>query len=212
VLQLEVPKLFTAPVLLTVAAALMGAPAEAAAPPPESTATCYGSLAPAPTSDEPNSLDYKFHCDARITAYTILVNRRLNDFDTIDDFSTTASVIEPDGRTVDPTTSWSCEGYVPGASVNCNTGGGSSYMAAWSYSEGSLDPIDPYCKRLPPGAKPGTPAEPRALVQLVVTDTTGAQDGPFRLSYARTCPVVPNRVPPKSKHHKTQTTAAKGSK
>ncbi len=200
------------PLLAAVGAALPGwalpLSASAATTPPESSATCYGSLAPAATADEPDLLAYKFHCDTRITAYTILVNRGVSQADTIDDFSTTANVFGPDGTTPDSTTSWACEGYTPGDSVNCNTGGGSSFMAAWSYSEGTVDPIGPYCKNLPSGAKPGAPAQPRALVQLVVTDYTGAQDGPFRLYYGRTCAAVPDRVPPASnrkptRHHPT---------
>jgi hypothetical protein len=206
------------PLAAAVAALLLGwalpASTSAATITPESTATCYGSLAPAPTADEPNLLDYKFQCDTRTTAYTILVNRGLSDFDTLDDFSTTASVFQPDGRTPDSSTSWACEGYVPGDSVNCNTGGGSPFMGAWSYSEGSVDPTGPYCKNLPTEAEAGTPAEPRALVQLVVTDYTGAEDGPFRLRYARKCPVVPDRVPvaSKSKRTKRQTNVRKGTR
>jgi hypothetical protein len=33
------------------------------------------------------------------------------------------------------------------------------------------------------------------LVQLVVTDTTGAEDGPFQLRSAKPCPKVPNFAP-----------------
>jgi hypothetical protein len=96
-------------------------------------------------------------------------------------------------------------------------------MGAWSWVNGSVDPIDPYCKTLPAGAKPGTAAIPQASVSLVVTDVTGAQDGPFRIYYSQKCPAVPDRVPapvkPKtkvkrSKHssQKHSTTTAKGSK
>ena len=43
-------------------------------------------------------------------------------------------------------------------------------------------------------------AVPQAVVQLVVTDYTGAQDGPFNLGPAKACPKVPNVVPtPKAK-------------
>jgi hypothetical protein len=47
------------------------------------------------------------------------------------------------------------------------------------------------------------------VVQLVVTDYTGAEDGPFNLGPAKACPKVPNAVPtpkakpkPKNKHKK----------
>jgi hypothetical protein len=33
-------------------------------------------------------------------------------------------------------------------------------------------------------------------VQLIVTDATGAMDGPFQLGMTRRCPQVPNSVPP----------------
>jgi hypothetical protein len=220
VFQIDVPKPLRAPVVVTVAAALLGcvlpASSIAAAPPPESTATCYASMSPTPTADEPNLLDYRFHCDTRITAYTILANRGVNDFATIDDFSPTASIFEPDGTTPDTTTTWTCEGYLPGTSTNCNTGSQTAHMNAWSWADGTIDTTDPYCKNLPEGAKPGTPAKPRALVQLVVTDVSGAQDGPFRVYYTKTCPAVPDRAPfpakPSKKHKKHSTTKPKGSK
>jgi hypothetical protein len=186
----------------------LAAAAHAAAPPPESTANCYGTVAPSPAPDEPNSLAYKFQCDERITAYTILIDRGANDYDTLDDFSINATVFQPDGTTPNTSTVWSCEGYTPSQSVNCNTGSATGYVGALSYSEGMIDPTGPYCKYLPPGAKPGTWAQPQALVQLVVTDYTGAEDGPFRLYYTRKCRSVPNRVPAKT----AQKHQAKGSK
>jgi hypothetical protein len=68
-------------------------------------------------------------------------------------------------------------------------------MSAGNLALGSFDPIDPYCKHFPPGAKPGSYAEPQALVQVVVSDTTGAEDGPFTLNMKPACPPVPNRMP-----------------
>jgi hypothetical protein len=201
---------------LTYGALAGQAEAASSAPPPESTASCYGSLSPTPTSDEPNLLEYKFHCDTRITAYTVLVHRGLDFDDTIDDFSATAGVFQPDGNTPDTNTSWTCEGTVPSSATNCNTGKQGAWMAAWSWADGTVDTIDPYCKNLPAGAKPGTAAEPQAWVQVVVTDVSGAQDGPFRLYYSQTCPAVPARVPfpakPKHRHKQHHTTTAKGSK
>ena len=216
-LQLDTPLmrrlLVSGAVALTYGA--LAAQADAAAPPPESTANCYGTLTPTPTSEEPNLLDYRFHCDSRITAYTVIVNRGVSG-ETIDDFSPNANVFEPDGTTPNSTTTWSCEGTVPSLSTNCNTGAQGAVMYAWDWADGTIDPIDPFCKNLPAGAKPGTPAEPKALVQLLVSDASGAQDGPFRLSYTGTCPAVPDRVPfpakPKHKQSKHAKTTAKGSK
>jgi hypothetical protein len=179
--------------------------AQAAAPPPSSTANCRGTVSPTPSADEPNLLDYRFRCDTGLTAYTIVVNRGPLGVETLDDFSTNASIFEPDGTTPDPTTTWSCEGTVPSDGFNCSTGGGTSKMQAWSYTEGTLDTTDPYCKHFPDGAKPGTPAERQASIQLVVTDVTGAQDGPFHLFYTGTCKWVPDRVPhPKKKAKHTK--------
>jgi hypothetical protein len=207
------------------ASGALAATAQAAsAPPPESTATCYGGVSPAATADEPNLLDYKFNCDTRITAYTVIVHRALDNDDTIDDFDPAPSAFLQDGSTPDATVAWTCEGYLPGLSTNCNTGTKGAFMGAWSWVDGSVDPVVPYCKTLPAGAKPGTPASSQASVSLVVTDISGAQDGPFRLYYSQTCPAVPDRVPApakpkakpkaKAKHpsKKHSTTKAKGTK
>jgi hypothetical protein len=182
---------------------------QAAAPAPESTANCYGGVSPSPTADEPDSLAYKFHCDSRITAYTLLVNRG-TDYNTIDDFEVSPMTLKPDAITVDSTSTWSCEGYTPGNSFNCNTGGGTTFMGAWSYASGSFDPTGPYCKYLPTGAKPGTPAVAQAVVQLVVSDVSGAEDGPFRLYYMGKCHPSPDSVPLKTA--KNAKHAKKGSK
>jgi hypothetical protein len=200
--------------------ALAGQANAASPPPPESTANCYGKVSPTPTADEPNLLEYKFNCDQRITAYTILVHRGLDFDDTIDDFSPAPNVFLQDGTTPDATASWTCEGTVPSSSANCNTGAKGAFMGAWSWVDGTVDTVDPYCKNIPAPAKPGAWAEPQAWVQVVVTDVSGAQDGPFRLYYSQACPAVPDRVPfppkpkPKPKHRakKHTTTTAKGTK
>lgn len=189
-------------------AAVMAAAASAASPPPpESTANCYGTVTPSPAPDEPNLLTYKFHCDQRITAYTALVTRN-RDYNTIDDFDVSPSAFLPDGTTPDTTVAWSCEGTTPSQSTNCNTGSGKTYMGAWSYVKGTIDLTAPSCKFLTPGAKAGTPAQPQALVQLIVSDSSGAEDGPFRLYSTQTCPSVPDRVPAKKKKRTKQRQAS----
>jgi hypothetical protein len=182
---------------------VLAASAFAALPTPESLTTCYGWLAKGtPTADQPNLTNYQFNCDGRITAYTIVANRLPRSFDVIDAFSTTANVFDTHANIVS-NESFGCEGAMPGDGVNCNAGAG-GYMGAWNLAQGSFDLTDPYCKTLPPHAKPGTPATPQAIVQLIVTDTTGAQDGPFRLTPKTACPPVPDRVPtPKPKKKKT---------
>ncbi len=103
---------------------------------------------------------------------------------------------DSDGVTSNATESVTCEGTTPSSGINCNLGAG-GVLSAWNFAEGSVDPTEPYCKYLPKGAKPGTPAVPQAIVQLIVTDNTGAQDGPFDLGLAKRCPKVPNFVPAK---------------
>lgn len=179
--------------------------AGAAPPPPQAAATCYGSLTGAGTVDQPFLTKYGFNCDSRITAYSILATRLPRNFDVIDGFSTTADVTDAQGN-LKSDQSFGCEGGLPGNGFNCNSGAG-SFMGALNYARGSFDLQDPYCKSLPTDAKSGTPATPQAIVQLVVTDTSGAQDGPFRLVPSSACPPVPDRAPQakkKKKHHTTR--------
>jgi hypothetical protein len=63
-------------------------------------------------------------------------------------------------------------------------------MPTPSWAQGTFDTADPYCRNIPKGAPAGTKPEPAAVVRLVVTDSTGAEDGPFRLRLADKCPAV----------------------
>ena len=171
-------------------------PSLASAATPSSLATCTGSLTPdssGSSSGEPNLLDYSFSCSADITSYTFVVNRKADDSNVIDDFESSPTVIQNDG-TPSATEGFICSGGIPGNGFNCDAATGVPMTTGYS-AQGSLDPIDPYCKRLPPGAKPGTPAEPQAQVEVIVTETTGASDGPFVLDLATPCPTVPDTVP-----------------
>jgi hypothetical protein len=173
-----------------------------APPTPESATNCGGSLTRAtPTTADPNLLNYKFNCDTAITAYTLVVNRGLNDFSTVDDFSSTAGVFETSG-VADPKELFSCSGTIPGDGINCNAGAGGS-MTSPEFAEGTFDTTEPYCASIPAGSPAGTQPDSTALVQLVVTDSTGAEDGPFRLRLDGTCPAV-HVVKPKSKKPKTK--------
>ncbi|MEA2158393.1 MAG: hypothetical protein QOD66_773 [Solirubrobacteraceae bacterium] len=190
--------------------AVLASSALGALPPPQSATTCYGSLVKGtPTADQPNPMTYKFSCDGRINAYTIIANRRPSNFDVLDAFSTTADVLDAQGNIVS-NQSFGCEGSLPSNGVNCNAGGSGAFMGAWNRATGSFDLTDPYCKTLAPDAKPGTLATPQATVQLIVTDTSGAQDGPFRLAPRSACPRVPDRAPKltpkktKARHHRTR--------
>jgi hypothetical protein len=192
-------------VSLGIAAAAWLAPAAAsAATTPESLTNCRGALTPdpsGPASGEPYLLDYKIQCDTDISAYTVIFNREPTDYSTLDDFNGAPGVFAPDGVTPNATASLTCAGSIPSTGINCNAGAG-GVVPAWNWAEGSIDPVAPFCKSLPPKAKPGTPAIPRAFAQFVVTDNTGAEDGPFGLSYTRACPKVPNVVPAAKKANK----------
>jgi hypothetical protein len=193
-------------VLLSCAVAVVAGalPAMAgAAVTPTSLTDCGGKVSADPSgkaNDEPNLLDYKFQCDGGITAYTIIVTQKGDNGGAIDDFNPAPSVLESDGLTPSPTEAITCEGSTPSDGINCNTGTQGAQLSDGFFAVGSVDPIQTYCKHLPTAAngklaKPGTAAIPQALVQLVVTDYTGAQDGPFALGPAKACPKVANAVP-----------------
>jgi hypothetical protein len=189
---------------LVAAAAIAAVPGSAAAAAGTQT-LCGGSLSKAPTSLEPNLLNYQFNCDWGITAYTLIVNRQPSNFDTIDDFSPNALVFDASGNALS-TVSFTCAGDIPGDGVSCNTGGGTTYSPAPDTIQGQLDPVDPYCAHVPPGSRKGAQPEPQAVVELVITDTNGAENGPFRLNLSPGCPPPPK---PKAKA-KAKAKAPKG--
>jgi hypothetical protein len=171
---------------------------------PTSRTGCHGGLTPdssGASKGEPNLLDYSFHCNGGITAYSIIVNQWRDPSGSLDDFAASPSVFETDDLTPSPTESVTCEGIVPSDSINCNTGTLGAQISDGYFVAGTVDPVQPYCKHLPLTSKgqpqkPGFRAVPTAQVWLMVTDYTGAQDGPFALRPAKACPSVPNRVPP----------------
>jgi hypothetical protein len=196
--------------LAVCASAAFASPAMAA---PQAATTCNGSLTKAPTADEPNNLNYQFQCTWGVSAYTILANRTPNDFSTIDDFSTVANVVDSAG-TINPTQSFTCEGSLPGNGVNCNAGG--KWMDAPQFAEGSFDLTVPFCSHVATADELASTAAasrsrnrtskpvivPQAFVQVIVTDTTGAQDGPFRLPLQGKCPAVKvHKTSKKTKKH-----------
>jgi hypothetical protein len=150
---------------------------------------------------EPNLLDYRFQCDGGITAYTIIIGQQGDRGGSIDDYNPAPSVFETDGATPSPTESITCEGTTPSNGINCNLGTQGTQLSDGFFAQGSVDPIQAYCKHFPTDTngktvtKPGTAAVPQALVQIVVTDYTGAEDGPFTLGPAKACPKVPNVIP-----------------
>jgi hypothetical protein len=198
-------------------ATVLSVPTSAGAALPESNTQCSGSLAKDPggkAAGEPNLLDYTFSCSNEISAYTLIINRLKSDGDNIDDFSPSANVVYPTPYPVDPsnagtvsnTETVNCGGAIPSDGINCygTSGSAGTEIGAGYLIEGSVDPTAQYCAYLPKGAKPGTPAVPRAIVEVVVTDSTGAQDGPFELKPTKACRKVPAVVPPRKKSKKSK--------
>jgi hypothetical protein len=212
---------------IALAACALPPVAGAAATPitPTSLTDCGGTVSAdsgGAAAEEPNLLDYKFNCDGGITAYTVIVQQQGDSASggTIDDYNSAPSVFETDGVTPSATLSITCEGTTPSNGINCNLGTAGKQLTDGYFAVGAIDPIGAYCKHLPTDAngktitKPGTLAIPKATVQLVVTDYTGAQDGPFTLGSTKKCPTVPNVVPtpkPKTKT-KTKSTTPKKNK
>lgn len=172
---------------------------------PTGLVNCHGSLAKATaTADDANPLSYAFTCDGAIQSYTIVANRQVNDVSTLDDFSPTVSVLDSTQTVPSSTQSVSCSAVLPGNGINCFAVGSSSktlaIVSAGQYIESSFDTTDPYCgaaaQTIKVKGKKGKtrtkviPAEPRAVVQLVVTDKTGAEFGPFSLNLKPRCPTV----------------------
>jgi hypothetical protein len=169
-------------------------------PPALPVSWCAGSLSRAtPTIDDPNLTNYLFYCDGDVTAYTVLIERPGHPNDGADDFSTAAGVFNRSTGAEIDTENFSCSGIVPGDGINCFAGTG-SWADQWSNIEGQFDTSDPFCANLPPHPKPGTKPEPGALALIVVTDTTGAQAGPFQLTMTPACPTV--KPVPYPKHHR----------
>ena len=206
-----------APLAVAGVVSLLALPAvaSAASTTPESLTDCSGSIAADANGaalGEPNLLDYSFSCDTDISAYTILVNRQAGAGGNLDDFNPSPTVLESDGVTPSSTESLTCEGSTPSDGVNCNayvSSTAANVLSAGYIAQGSVDLVEPYCAFLPTGAAPGTPAVPQAFVQLLVTDSTGAQDGPFDLDLTAGCPYVPAFVPTPAKP-KTKPVKPKG--
>jgi hypothetical protein len=164
-------------------------------PAPKPTTKCWATLAKdgSPTTQEPNLIDYGFACNGEVTAYSVVITRSAHSTKTINAFSASPFVYLPNGAP-SATESFACTGVTPSSGFSCAAPSNGAALGDHSV-RGTFNPADPYCKRLPPGAKPGTLAEPQAQAQLVITDATGAERGPFAMVVRPSCPAVPNRVP-----------------
>ena len=191
------------------AAALLALPTGAGAATlvtPASLTGCFGSMkadATGKASGQPNLLDYSITCNTDISSYTVFVVRPQDADNNIQQYASNPSVVNASTGAI-TSEGIDCEGVTPSDGVNCyaqaiGSDGKTPVLgdiSAWYATEGSISLDEPYCKYLPKGAKPGTAAVPRAVVEYVVTDNTGAEDGPFVLPLkGSTCPKVPNAVP-----------------
>jgi len=199
------------------AAALIALPTAAGAATlvtPASLTGCSGSLqATGKSAGQSTQFNYSISCNTDISAYTVFVVRPQDAGNNIQQYATNPNVIYP---STFPTPGLAgtvssegvdCEGVTPSDGVNCyaqaiGSDGKTPVLGAISAfytTQGSISLDEPYCKYLPKGAKPGTAAVPKAIVEYVVTDNTGAEDGPFALGLkGSTCPKVANVVPAKA--------------
>lgn len=184
------------PCVLVASAALVLAPAAALAAGPSTQ--CGGYLKRAPTANDPNALNYTFNCNWGITAYTITATRQPSDYSTIDDFNPDGLAYDTSGNPL-TTVGFDCAGEVPGNGINCGLSKG--YLPAPDYAEGWIDTSVPYCAHIPKGS---TKAVPQAIVQLIVTDTNGVEDGPFRLNVSPGCKPVKHVKKAKSSKSKAR--------
>ncbi len=167
---------------------------------------------------------YSWSFSGNIWSYAIVVTRRNDDGNNVTYEAPTANVLTSSGA-VDATQYVNCSSFVPsdgftcadpgpGASTPSDLANGSNppylqYIPAGERVTGGFALTHGYCSYLPKGAKPGTPAVPRATVELIATDTNGVTEGPFELNRTGKCPKVPAVVPePKKKNKKKAKKAA----
>lgn len=186
------------------ACALLPAAAQAT---PAQLVTCRGQLSKAtPTSDDPFLTNYAFHCSGDIQSYSIVVTRTAADDGTLDDFNTTPTVdtdVNDAPGPVSTTETADCTATVtPGNGINCfaTSSATPAVLSAYDWLEGDFDLTAPYCpSRATKTAKNVTPG---ANVELVVTDSTGAEWGPFQLGLTKRCPAVKPVAKKKTKSKK----------
>ena len=183
----------TALALLLASAGLFALlPGSASAVPAYGLLTCTGSLAKeTPNAAEPNLTSYQFQCTQNIDSYTIIVGREPSNFDTIDVFDSSPSVLDPTDKIVSATESVSCQGITPGDGFNCSAAQTPSsspqVVDTTNWVQGDFDTIDPFCSYYATGKKaPETPV-PSANAQLIVSDQYGNEFGPFVLPMKPGC-------------------------
>jgi hypothetical protein len=170
---------------------------------------------------------YTWNFTGNIWSYTIIVTRRNDDGNNVTYGAPTANVYTSTG-TLDstqyvncssaiPSDGFGCSDPGPGASTTSDLANGTSpaylqYIPAGETVTGGFALTQGYCSFLPKGAKAGTPAVPRATVELIVTDTNGVSEGPFELSRTGKCPKVAAVVPQKKTKTKAKAKAKASTK
>ena len=168
---------------------------------------------------------YTWNFTGNIWSYAIVVTRRNDDGNNLTYGAPTANVLTSSGA-VDTTQYVNCSSLVPSDGFTCAAPGqfgatqsdlanGSnpsylSYIPAGERVTGGFALTHGYCSYLPKRAKPGTPAVPRATVELIATDTNGVTEGPFELNRTGKCPKVPAVVPAKKAKKKAKTASSAG--
>lgn len=172
------------------AAALALVPASASAIPPYGLLNCTGNLAKEQSNvAEPNLTSYQFQCTQNIASYTVIVSRQPNNFNTIDNFNVTPSVLDPTDKVISSTETVTCQGITPGNGLNCSAASPTNpqSVSTTNWVQGDFDTIDPFCSFYRSGAKPGSTPVPTANAQLIVSDVYGNEFGPFQLPLKPGC-------------------------
>jgi hypothetical protein len=141
--------------------ALLASAGQAAA----NTVTCAGSTALGKGKGAAQELDYTFRCTEAIKAFTIVSPS------SIDFFSTTADVLDPNKQVVNGQT-FSCEGAIPAQGFGCS---------------GTGMPPNAVVGQLTVEGGPCAQPKKRVPAWLVVTDANSKSSPPFNLRPAYKC-------------------------
>lgn len=161
---------------------------------------CTGELSLAtPTIDDPHLLNYSFHCNGQVNAYSVIVSRPGQAYNEVDDINSSGNVIDPSTGQQSSTEGFNCSGTIPGSGFNCLTATTGTSADPWSLIQGQFDTTTPFCPSLP-SKKPGTKPTDGAVAYLVVNDPTGEQEGPWLFQMSPKCPAV--KAVPKKKAKK----------
>jgi hypothetical protein len=168
--------------LLSIGAAFALTTSTAAASPPPASALCKGKTTA--VKGDSTQVSYAFHCNQNIKSYSIVSSVSVAGFDV------NVSVFLPSGA-IDTNDAWGCEGDIPGDGFHCNGTAAFGAITKGQYEPESDKPCSAKGKWIP-------------KAWLVVADTTGEVEGPFRLVGPKTCKAPkPAKKAKKSATHKS---------